>query len=87
MNFILEYKKYFMEYPKKKPQKNEVSVGDNVNIKYWYNGMITPVEVIGKIGRKLVVSHNNSLSKIFNAPDEVIEKSKIYQESNSERKF
>ena len=45
MKFILEYKNYF-------------NVGDKVMIEYWYNNMVTPVQIIEKVGKKLKVTHN-----------------------------
>jgi hypothetical protein len=59
MEFILEYKNFYKE-------------GDLILISYWYNGMITPVKITGKLGNKWIVSHNNPHSKIKNAPDEKI---------------
>jgi hypothetical protein len=64
MKFILEFKSYYKE-------------GDVVNIKYWYNKMITPVKIVEKKGSKYLVSHNISQSKIQNAPDELIKSSDI----------
>jgi hypothetical protein len=51
--------------------------GDKVLIEYWWNDMITPVEVIEVIGRKLKISHNIPESKIKNAPDEIVKPSDI----------
>ena len=59
MNYLLEFKNYYKE-------------GDLVLIEYWYNGMITPVKILEKIGRRFKVTHNISQSQIFNAPDEFI---------------
>ena len=64
MKFILEFKSYYQE-------------GDIVYIHYWYNYMITPVKIIKKVGRRYNISHNIQESKIKNAPDEIIDKSKI----------
>ncbi len=64
MKFILEYKSFYKE-------------GDVVLIKYWYNKMITPVKIIETRKGKYLVSHNIDGSKIQNAPDELIEKTKI----------
>jgi hypothetical protein len=64
MKFILEYKLFFQE-------------GDTVQIEYWYNNMVTPVKILEKRGRKYLVSHNITESKIKNAPDELIKKSDI----------
>jgi hypothetical protein len=64
MKFILEYKSFFQE-------------GDIVLIEYWYNHMVTPVKILEKKGRKYLVSHNISESKIQNAPDEMIKRSDI----------
>lgn len=64
MKFILEYKLFFLE-------------GQVVQIEYWYNNMVTPVKILEKRGRKYLVSHDVSESKIQNAPDELIKKSDI----------
>ncbi len=64
MKFILEFKSFYKE-------------GDVVLIKYWYNKMITPVKIIKSLRGKYLISHNIEKSKIQNAPDELIEKSKI----------
>jgi len=64
MKFILEYKNYF-------------NIGDKVLIEYWYNNMVTPVQIVEKKGSKLLISHNIPESKIQNAPDEKIKSSEI----------
>jgi len=64
MKFLLEFNTFFKE-------------GDIVLIKYWYNGMITPVKIIKSKNDKFIVSHNIQESKIQNAPEESIEKTKI----------
>lgn len=64
MDFILEFKSFY-------------KVGDVVLIEYWYNHMITQVKILEKRGNKYLVSHNNPHSKIQNAPDELINPSKI----------
>lgn len=64
MEYLLEFKSYYKE-------------GDIVYIEYWYNKMITPVKIKVKQGRKFLVSHNISESKIQNAPDELITSNKI----------
>lgn len=65
MKFLLEYKSFYKE-------------GDIVLIEYWYNHMITPVQIIEKISKKsLRVSHNISESEIQNAPEEIIKNSEI----------
>ncbi len=64
MKFILEFKSYYKE-------------GDIVNIKYWYNRMITPVKILEKRGNKYKVTHNIPQSKIKNAPDELLKNSDI----------
>lgn len=64
MKFILEFKTYYKE-------------GDIVNIKYWYNKMITPVKIVEKKGNKYLVSHDISQSKIKNAPNESLRSSDI----------
>ena len=70
MNFLLEFKDFY-------------KVGDKVLIEYWYNGMITPCIIKEKIGRKYLISHSISESKIKNAPDEVILKNDIIDYSKS----
>jgi len=65
MKYILEYKKFGYES------------GDEVLIHYWYNGMITPVLIIDKVGRKFSISHNIDESKIKNAPNELISSTDI----------
>jgi hypothetical protein len=64
MKFILEYKNYF-------------KIGDKVLIEYWYNNMVTPVEIIDKKGNKFSITHKITESKIQNAPDESIKSSEI----------
>ncbi len=59
MEFILEYKNFY-------------KIGDKVQIYYWYNYMVTPVQILEKVGRKFLVTHNIPESKIQNAPDEMI---------------
>jgi len=71
MKFILEYKSFFQE-------------GDTVLIEYWYNQMFTPVKILEKVGRKYLVSHKVSESKIQNAPNETIKKSDIISISRME---
>ena len=69
MNHLLEFKNYYKE-------------GDLVLIEYWYNGMITPVKILEKIGRRFKVTHNISQSQIFNAPDEIVSSSDIIDHMN-----
>lgn len=69
MNYLLEFKNYYKE-------------GDVVLIEYWYNGMITPVKILEKIGRRFKVTHNISQSQIFNAPDEIVYSSDIIDHMN-----
>ena len=64
MKYILEKKSFYSE-------------GDIVYIEYWYNKMITKVRIKEIKGRKFLVSHNNSESKIQNAPDELLKPSQI----------
>ena len=64
MKYINEYKTYYNE-------------NDIVLIHYWYNNMICPVKIVKKIGRKYEISYNNKHSKIQNAPNEIINSSKI----------
>lgn len=67
MNYLFEFKSFYRE-------------GDIILIEYWYNDMITPVKIIEKVSaRKYKISHNIEQSKIFNAPDEVINLSDIIQ--------
>lgn len=70
MKYLIESNKFYKK-------------GDFVLIEYWYNGMVTVVEVIDFIGRKILVSHNNEYSKIKNAPNELIKPSDIIQKKNS----
>lgn len=65
MKYILEYKKFGYE------------PGDDVLIHYWYDGHITPVRIVEKIGRRFLISHNVEGSKIQNAPDEYIKSTEI----------
>ena len=51
--------------------------GDKVLIEYWYNSMITPVEIIEKVGRSYRVSHNVRGSQIQNAPNELVKNDDI----------
>jgi hypothetical protein len=69
MEYLLEFKSYYKE-------------GDIVLIEYWYNKMITKVKIKAKQGRKFLVSHNISESKIQNAPDELLKPSQIISKSN-----
>lgn len=64
MKYLLEFKSYYSE-------------GDIVYIEYWYNGMLTPVTLLERIGRSWKISHQNQYSTIFNAPDEIIKTSDI----------
>lgn len=67
MKFLLEFESFYKE-------------GDVVLIQYWYNDMITPVKIVEQISkRKYKVSHSIELSKIFNAPYEVINQNDIIQ--------
>ncbi len=69
MNYLLEFKNYYKE-------------GDLVLIEYWYNGMVTPVKILEKVGRRFKVTHNISQSQIFNAPDELVSSSDIIDHYN-----
>ena len=65
MQFIVEFKSFY-------------KVGDTVLIEYWYNDMITPVQIVEQTSpRSFKVSHNTQKSKIQNAPDEIIKTSDI----------
>jgi len=46
--------------------------------------MVTPVKILEKVGRKYLVSHKVSESKIQNAPNETIKKSDIISISRME---
>jgi hypothetical protein len=70
MNFLFEFKNYY-------------NPGDIVLVEYWYNGMITPVKILEKKGKKsYLITHNIPESKIFNAPDEVVKSSDIIDKFN-----
>ena len=64
MKFLLEFNSFFKE-------------GDTVLIKYWYNGLVTPVKILKSKGEHFKISHNIPESKIKNAPDELIEKKRV----------
>jgi len=64
--------KYIKEY-----NSFQLNEGDNVIIHYWYNNMITPVQIVSKKGNKYLVSHDVDGSKINNAPNELVSKSDI----------
>lgn len=64
MNYLSEYSNFYKE-------------GDIVLIEYWYNSMITPVQIIERKKSKYLVRHKNNFSKIQNAPDELIKTSDI----------
>lgn len=64
MKFLVEFKSYYQ-------------VGDIVLIEYWWNDMITPVKILEKNKRSYKITHNIPESKIFNAPDEIIQTSDI----------
>jgi hypothetical protein len=65
MNYILEYNSF------------QLSDGDKVLTHYWYDGMISPVKILERKGRKYLVTHNIEESNIQNAPDEWIKKEDI----------
>ena len=65
MKHILEYNKFGHE------------AGEEILIHYWYDGRITPVKIVEKVGRRFLVSHNVEGSKIQNAPDEHIKSTEI----------
>jgi len=65
MKYILEYNKFGYEE------------GDEILINYWYDGQITPVRIVEKVGRRYLVSHNIEGSKIQNAPDELVNGTEI----------
>jgi hypothetical protein len=69
MNYLVEFKSFYKK-------------DDIVLIEYWYNGMITPVKIIEKIGRRYKVTHNIEQSQIFNAPDELVSNSDIIDHFN-----
>lgn len=65
MQFIVEFKSFY-------------KIGDIVLIEYWYNDMITPVQIVEQTSsRSFKISHNIPNSKIQNAPDEIIKTSDI----------
>jgi hypothetical protein len=69
MQFILEFNSFY-------------TIGDIVYIEFWYKPtgkekIITPVKIKEKRGNKYLVSHNVKESKIQNAPDELIKKTRI----------
>jgi hypothetical protein len=64
MNYLFEFKSFYKQ-------------DDIVLIEYWYNGMITPVKILEKVGRRYKITHNIPQSQIFNAPDEIISTSDI----------
>jgi len=71
MKFLLKYKLFEVN-------KSSFNIGDVILIEYWYNDMITPVEIIEKLSnRSFKVSHNIIDSKIKNAPDEIIKRTDI----------
>lgn len=57
--------------------KTNYKQGDLVLIHYWYNHMVTPVELLERKGNKWLVSHDTSKSKIRLAPVELIKSSEI----------
>lgn len=60
MQFIVEFNQFY-------------KVGDVVLIEYWWNDMLTPVEIVEQTSKKsFKVTHNISQSKIKMAPDEII---------------
>jgi hypothetical protein len=73
MNYLIKYSN-FENLSEKKSYYKE---GDIVYIEYWYNKMITKVRIKEIKGRKFLVSHNISESKIKNAPDEIIKSTQI----------
>jgi len=73
MNYLVKYSNFESLLEKKSLYTN----GDIIYIEYWYNKMITPVKIKEKQGKKFLVSHNISESKIKNAPDELIKSSQI----------
>lgn len=65
MQFIVEFKSFY-------------KIGDIVLIEYWYNDMVTPVQIVEQTSsRSFKISHNIPNSKIQNAPDEIIKTSDI----------
>ena len=69
MNYILEKKHFF-------------KIGDKVYIEYWYKNIVTPVIIKEIKGRKFLISHNISESKLKNAPEELIKSSQIISKIN-----
>lgn len=72
MKFLLESKVYY-------------KLGDIILIEYWYGDFITPVKVVGIVGRKYKITHNIEESKIQNAPDEIINSSDIIDKYKSKK--
>jgi hypothetical protein len=64
MRYLLEYSSFY-------------KIGDYVLINYWYNNMITPCIIVGKVNNKFLISHNIKQSNIRNAPDELLKNSDI----------
>jgi hypothetical protein len=73
MNYLIKYSNFESILEKRISYKE----GDIIYIEYWYNKMITPVEIKEKKGKKFLISHNVDKSKIQNAPDELIKPSQI----------
>ena len=73
MKHILEYKKFGYEE------------GDEVLIHYWYDGRITPVVIVEKVGRRYLVSHDVEGSEIKNAPEEHIKSTEIIDKNRKKK--
>jgi hypothetical protein len=58
-------------------RKDHYKIGDMIILEYWYNDMLTVCKIVDIIGKKYLISHNVSNSKIPNAPDEIIKSSDI----------
>lgn len=77
-----------MKYFKDRKIYEKCSVGDTVWIKYWYdNDIITPVRIVGKSGRKFVVSHDIKESQLRNAPEETIFPKDIVRKISKEERI
>jgi hypothetical protein len=73
MNYLIKYSNFESILEKRISYKE----GDIVYIEYWYNKIVTPVNIKEKKGKKFLVSHDVEKSKIQNAPDELIKPSQI----------
>ena len=73
-------------------KKNKVYTSDDIVVmEYWYNNMLTPVKIVEKRGHSYYITHKITDSKIKNAPEQLIHKSKIidyyYRQEKDENKY